>query len=100
VRANGKALARAAVSAGVANTIICIHRLLSNRKTVKFTNHLQLIPTLPTALAGFCQAAAAKLAREGSADDALVLLLEANLQEAQKAGEAGIGATRVLTNIK
>jgi len=42
----------------------------------------------------------AGLARQGRLDDALLQLLEANLQQAQAAGEAGKGAVAVLTKLQ
>ncbi|KAG5190044.1 hypothetical protein JKP88DRAFT_176218 [Tribonema minus] len=68
------------------------------RRMSSATSKLQTILSAGNPIA--IEAAAAKLARAGEADDALVLLLEANLQEAHKAGPQGAGAVRVLTNVK
>jgi len=42
----------------------------------------------------------AGLARQGKIDDALMTLLEANIQQAEQAGEAGKGALQVMTKLK
>ena len=42
----------------------------------------------------------AGLARQGKIDDALMTMLEANLQQAEQAGEAGKGAVQVLSKLK
>jgi len=42
----------------------------------------------------------AGLARQGKIDDALMTLLEANVQQAEQAGEAGKGALQVLSKLK
>lgn len=52
----------------------------------------------PTAI--IMEGKVAGLARQGKIDDALMTMLEANLQQAEQAGEAGAGAVQVLSKLK
>merc|ERR1719272_1901068 len=52
----------------------------------------------PTAI--IMEGKVAGLARQGKIDDALMTMLEANLQQAEQAGEAGAGAVQVLGKLK